>query len=116
MRVLERRRVFDLTNTITNYLFLSFLLLSGIYFVSFWFRLRNDFITAVVSCVNIAAWTVTAISVTIVIVALVIALKDHEIKLWTMIWCFLRMVICLTLSVAVDVCSVLVSEGVSVTL
>ena len=116
MSVLERRRVFDLTNTIMNYLFLVFLLLAGIYFVSFWFELKSDFISVMVSCVNVVAWTVTAISVMLVIVALVIAFMDHEIKIWTLLWCLVRMAVCIAVSILVDVCAVLVSEGVKVTL
>ncbi|MBQ5364678.1 MAG: hypothetical protein IIU49_01280 [Spirochaetales bacterium] len=114
--MLERRRVFDLTNTIMNYVFLVFLLLAGIYFVSFWFELRNDFINTIVSCVNVVAWTVTAISVMLVTVALVIAFADHEINVWTLVWCIVRMVICIAVSIVIDACAVLVSEGVKVTL
>lgn len=112
--MLGRRRVFDLTNTMMNYLFLVFLLLAAIYFVSFWFELKNGFIDMVVTWTNVVAWTVTAISVLIVVIALVITVLDHELKLGTLIWSLVRMAICIALSVVIDVCSVLVSEGVKV--
>ena len=114
--MLGRRRVFDLTNTIMNYLFLVFLLLAAIYFVSFWLELKNGFISMVVTWTNVVAWTVTAISVLIVHIALVITVLDHELKLGTLIWSLARMAVCIALSVVIDVCSVLVSEGVKVSL
>ena len=114
--MLERRRVFDLTNTIINYLFMVFLLLAAIYFVSFWFKLKGGFIDMVISWVNVVAWTVTAISVLVVLIALVITVLDHELKLGTLVWSLVRMAVCIALSVVIDVCSVLVAEGVKVSL
>ena len=99
-----------------NYLFMVFLLLAGLYFVSFWFRLKIGFIDMVVTWVNVAAWTVTAISVLIVVIALVITILDHELKLGTLVWSLVRMAVCIAVSVVVDLCSVLVSEGVAVSL
>jgi len=93
-----------------------FLLLAAIYFASFWFRLKGGFIDMVVNWVNIVAWTVTAISVIIVVIALVITVLDHELKLGTLVWSLVRMAVCIALSVVVDVCTVLVSEGVKVSL
>ena len=114
--MLQRRRVFDLTNTIMNYVFMVFLLFAGIYLLSFWFELKSEFISGIVVCVNVVAWTVTALSVMLVLIALFIAIEDHELKMGTIIWCIVRMLICIALSIVIDVSSILVSEGVSVSL
>ena len=116
LTMLQKRRVFDLTNTIMNYLFLVFLLLCGIYLASFWFELRSDFLTSLVNCINVAAWTISALSVILVILALVIAVMDKDLKFWTLMWCILRMAVCIALSIIIDASSILVSEGVSVSL
>ena len=65
--MLQRRRVFDLTNTIMNYVFMVFLLFAGIYLASFWFELKSEFLSGIVVCANVVAWTVTALSLMLVI-------------------------------------------------
>ena len=114
--MLQSRRVFDLTNTIMNYLFMTFLLLAGFYLVSFWLDLKPEFLTYLVGVINVAAWTISGISVFLVILALVIALFGKDLRFLTLLWCLLRMAICIALSIAIDAVSVLVSEGVSITL
>lgn len=114
--MLQKRRVFDLTNTIMNYLFLVFLLLCGIYMVSFWVELTPEFLRTLVTCINVAAWTISGLSVIMVLLALVIAILDRDLKGWTLLWCIVRMAVCIALSIIIDAGSILVSEGVSVTL
>ena len=114
--MLQRRRVFDLTNTIMNYLFLVFLLLCAIYLASFWLELKPDFLTYLVSCLNVAAWTISVLSVLMLGLALYIAAVDKDMKALVLIWCILRMALCIALSIMIDACSILVSEGVSVNL
>ena len=114
--MLQRRRVFDLTNTIMNYLFLVFLLLCGIYLTSFWFELKSDFLTYLVSVINVAAWTISALALLMVCLAVYIAIADKDLKALVLLWCILRMVVCIALSIIIDACSILVSEGVSVSL
>ena len=114
--MLQRRRVFDLTNTIMNYLFLVFLLLCGIYLTSFWFELKSDFLTYLVSVINVAAWTISALALLMVCLAVYIAIADKDLKALVLLWCILRMAVCIALSIIIDACSILVSEGVSVSL
>ena len=114
--MLQRRRVFDLTNTIMNYLFLVFLLLCGIYLTSFWFELKADFLTYLVGVINVAAWTISALALLMVGLAVFIAIADKDLKALVLLWCILRMVVCIALSIIIDACSILVSEGVSVSL
>ena len=114
--MLQKRRVFDLTNTIMNYVFMVFLLFAGIYLASFWFELKSDFISSIVVCANVVAWTVTALSVMLVLIALFIAVADYEFKWGTIIWSICRMVVCIIVSIIIDVSSILVSEGVTVSL
>ena len=114
--MLQRRRVFDLTNTIMNYLFLVFLLLCGIYLTSFWFELKSDFLTYLVSVINVAAWTISALALLMVCLAVYIAIADKDLKFLVLLWCILRMAVCIALSIIIDACSILVSEGVSVSL
>ncbi|MBR4121654.1 MAG: hypothetical protein IKT95_07885 [Spirochaetales bacterium] len=114
--MLQRRRVFDLTNTIMNYLFLVFLLLCGIYLTSFWFELKTDFLTYLVGVINVAAWTISALALLMVGLAVFIAIADKDLKALVLLWCILRMVVCIALSIIIDACSILVSEGVSVSL
>ena len=114
--MLQRRRVFDLTNTIMNYLFLVFLLLCGIYLVSFWFELKSGFLIFLVNVINVAAWTISTLALLMTGLAVFIAVKDRDLKALALIWCLVRMVICIALSIIIDACSILVSEGVSVSL
>ena len=114
--MLQKRRVFDLTNTIMNYLFLVFLLLCGIYMVSFWIELTPAFLQTLITCINVAAWTISGLSVILILLALVIAVLDRDLKGWTLLWCIVRMALCIALSIIIDAGSILVSEGVSVTL
>ena len=114
--MLQRRRVFDLTNTIMNYLFLVFLLLCGIYLASFWFELKSDFLIYLVNVINVGAWTISILAVLMAGLAVYISIADRDLKLLVLLWCILRMVVCIALSIVIDACSILVSEGVSVSL
>ena len=114
--MLQRRRVFDLTNTIMNYLFLVFLLLCGIYLASFWFELKSDFLAYLVGVINVAAWTISSLALLMVGLAVYIAVADKDLKALVLLWCILRMAVCIVMSVIIDACSILVSEGVSVNL
>lgn len=114
--MLHNRRVFDLTNTILNYLFLVFLLLCGIYFMSFWMELKPEFLSAMVSVVNVAAWVITGVCIIMVILALWIAFVDRDIQIGTVLWCIARMALSILLTVFVDLCSILVSGEISAAL
>lgn len=114
--MLQRRRVFDLTNTIMNYLFLVFLLLCAIYLASFWFELKPDFLIYLVNVINVGAWTISILAVLMAGLAVYISIVDRDLKLLVLLWCILRMVVCIALSIVIDACSILVSEGVSVSL
>ena len=114
--MLQRRRVFDLTNTIMNYLFLVFLLLCGIYLASFWFELKSEFLAYLVGVINVAAWTISSLALLMVCLAVYIAVADKDLKALVLLWCILRMAVCIALSIVIDACSILVSEGVSVSL
>lgn len=114
--MLQRRRVFDLTNTIMNYLFLVFLLLCAIYLASFWFELKPDFLIYLVNVINVGAWTISILAVLMAGLAVYISIADRDLKLLVLLWCILRMVVCIAFSIVIDACSILVSEGVSVSL
>ena len=114
--MLQKRRVFDLTNSIMNYLFCVFLLLCGIYFASYWFELKLSFLDYLVNTINIAAWLLSGVSVVLLVLALLLAIADKDLKLFSILWCLLRMVICVVLSVLVDLSLILTSGGVSVNL
>ena len=114
--MLQTRRVFDLTNAILNCLFLAYLLLCCVYGVSFWVELKPNFINLVVSILNVGAWCVTGLSVILFVMALWISIKEKSFQLGKLIWSIVRMVICIGLSILVDVCSILVSGDISVSL
>ncbi len=114
--MLQTRRVYDLTNSILNYLFLGFLLLCCVYAVSFWMELKNQFIDTVVRILNVSAWCVTGLSVILTLLALWISITDKSFQLGKLIWCIVRMVLCIGLSVFVNVCVVLVSGELSIKL
>ena len=46
--MLQKQRVFGITNMVMNYLFLVFILLAGLYFVSYWFELTDVFTSTLV--------------------------------------------------------------------
>ncbi len=114
--MLQKRRVFDLTNTILNYLFVAFLLLCCVYACSFWIELKGQFIDTVVEILNVSAWCVTGLSVILTVLALWISISEKSFQLGKLIWCIVRMAICIGLSIFVNVCSILVSGDVSVNL
>ncbi len=114
--MLQKRRVFDLTNTIMNYLFMVFLLLCGIYFASYWFELKSTFLTYLVNVANIAAWTMSGMSVILVVLALLLAIADKDVKIFSMLWCILRMVICIVLSIIIDTSLIITSGGIKLSL
>ena len=114
--MLQKRRVFDLTNSIVNYLFLVLLLLCGIYAVSFWIELTEEFTAFLVLCINVMTWTVSGLSVILVLLALVIAVLDRDLRFAALLWSIIRMIICVAFSIIIDAASILVSEGVSLRL
>lgn len=114
--MLQNRRVFDQVNSILNYVFLVFALLCGLYFMSFWTELKPEFIQAMVNVVNVVAWCVTGVSVIMVALALWIAIVDRDVQVLTVLWCVVRMGLCIALTVFIDVCSILVDGLLSVSL
>ena len=114
--MLQKRRVFDITNLIMNYVFLVFVLLCCIYFASFWFELRMEFLTFMVGFVNFFAWVLAGVSVLLFILALVLALSEKDFRIGALVWCLLRMIICAGLAVAIDVFDILEKGGISLTL
>ncbi len=114
--MLQKRRVFDLTNTITNYLFMVFLLLCGMFFASYWFELRLAFVDYLAGILNSAAWILSGISIVLLVLALVLCISNRDMKIMAIVWCLLRMVICVALSALVDVSLILTSGGVNLSL
>lgn len=114
--MLQTRRVFDLTNTIVNYLFMIFILLCCVYFISFWLELKSAFLQTMVNVVNVLAWCVTVLSVIMAVLALWISVSDKRFQVGKLIWCVCRMAICIILVIFIDVCSILVSGALSVNL
>ena len=114
--MLQTRRVFDLTNTIVNYLFMIFILLCCVYFISFWLELKSAFLYTMVNILNVLAWCVTIISVMMTALALWISISDHSFQAGKLIWSICRMAICILLVIFIDVCSILVSGEISVNL
>lgn len=114
--MLQNRRVFELTNIILNCIFVAFVVFCCVYFVSFWFELKSDFIDVLVDVLNIAAWCVTGLSVVLAVLAVWISISEKSFQLGKLIWCIARMVICILLSVFIDVCSIVVSGELSVSL
>ena len=114
--MLLKRRVFDLTNTILNYMFLVQVLLFILYCISFWIKLRQDYIAVLVTCINVAAWTVTVLSLVIVILGFFIYFRDKAISVRTMVWSLFRMLLSVAMTILVDVFSVVVAGEISVAL
>ena len=114
--MLQTRRVFDLTNTIVNFLFMFFALLCCVYFISFWLELKSAFLQTMVNIVNVLAWCVTILSVMMALLALWISISDRSFQVGKLIWCICRMAICIIVVIFIDVCSILVSGEISVNL
>ena len=114
--MIQSRRVFSLTNSIVNYLFLVFLLLCGVYFISFWMELRQSFLDTVLNIVNVSAWIVTGLSLILAGISVWISVSDKEFQTGKLVWSIARMAICIILAVFVDVCAILVAGNVSVNL
>ena len=95
---------------------MALLLLCGVYFISFWIEMKPSFLETMVSIVNIAAWCVTGLSVAMVAIALWISFSDSEFQVGKLVWCIVRMAICILLTIFVDVCSILVAGEISVNL
>ena len=110
--MLQKQRVFGITNMVMNYLFLVFILLAGLYFVSYWFELTQVFTKTLVSAVNVFAWTMSILSVILVVLALVIAITDRSFRGLTLLWTIIRMVICIAVSILIDVSDIVVSGNI----
>ena len=95
---------------------MALILLCGIYFISFWIEMKPSFLETMVSIVNIAAWCVTGLSVAMVAIALWISFSYSEFQVGKLVWCIIRMAICILLTIFVDVCSILVAGEISVSL
>ena len=110
--MLQKQRVFGITNMVMNYLFLVFILLAGLYFVSYWFELTDVFTSTLVTAVYIFAWTMSILSVILVVLALVIAITDRSFRGLTLLWTIIRMVICIAVSILIDVSDIVVSGNI----
>ena len=110
--MLQKQRVFGITNMVMNYLFLVFILLAGLYFVSYWFELTDVFTSTLVTAVNVFAWTMSILSVILVVLALVIAITDRSFRGLTLLWTIIRMVICIAVSILIDVSDIVVSGNI----
>ncbi len=114
--MLQNRRVFDIINRILNYLFMVFLLLGCMYFVSFWIELRADYLTFMVNFTNLFAWIISGASILMFILALVLVFVNRDFPIGTVLWCLLRMVLCIGITVVIDVVDILEKGGVSLSL
>ena len=114
--MLQRQRVFSLTNTILNCLFMALVLMCCVYFISFWIEMKSSFLDTMVSVVNICAWCVTGLSVAMAVMAVWIYVSDRNRQIGKLVWCIIRMAVCIVLAVFVDVCSILVAGEISVSL
>ena len=114
--MLQKQRVFGITNSVMNYLFLVFILLAGMFFVSYWFELESGFLDYLVKVVNVFGWIMSVLSVTMVVLALVIAFTDKTFKGLTLLWTIVRMVVCVAVSVIIDVSDIVVSGNLVISL
>lgn len=99
-----------------NYATLVFLLVCALYFCSFWIDLKSAFLQIIVQVSNIMAWTMTIMSVLLSVLALFIITSDPQFRAARLVWVILRMLICIVVSIVVDVTSMLISSGISVSL
>ena len=114
--MLQKQRVFGITNSVMNYLFLVFILLAGMFFVSYWFELESGFLDYLVKVVNVFGWIMSVLSVIMVVLALVIAFTDKTFKGLTLLWTIVRMVVCVVVSVIIDVSDIVVSGNLVISL
>ncbi len=99
-----------------NYASLVFLLICALYFCSFWIELKSSFLQIIVQVSNVMAWTMTIMSVLLAVLALFIITSDPQFRAIRLVWVIVRMLICIIVSIVVDVTSMLISSGISVSL
>ncbi|MFC2822461.1 MAG: hypothetical protein ACFN3H_06815 [Spirochaetales bacterium] len=114
--MLQKRRIFDFTNTVMNFLFMVFVLLSGIYFFSFWYELQTGFLFFLVTAINVLCWTVSGVTVLLLILALLLAVYDGDCRIGALIWCVVRMAACIAVSIIIGTVSIVTSGGIKVSL
>ena len=114
--MLQRRRVFDITNMITNYTFMVCLLLCALYAASLWFSLDSTFVHFIVMACGILSCSVVAASAALFIVAVIFWILDGHPRVGLALWSLLRGAICLALMVAVYTFSTITTTGLEVRL
>jgi len=114
--MLQRRRIFDITNMITNYTFMVCLLLCALYAASLWFSLDAVFLDFIVNASGVLACSVAAASAALFIVAVVFWILDGHPRVGLALWSLLRGAICLALMVAVYTFATVTTTGLEVRL
>ncbi len=112
--MLQSRRVFDISNIITNYAFLVCLFLFALYVASFWFNLEPSFITFIVNTCAVLCWTVFALSVVIFFFTLFFWIADEHLHFSLIIWTLLRAAICIFLIYALGIFYTITTTGFEV--
>ena len=114
--MLQRRRVFDITNMITNYTFMVCLLLCALYAASLWFSLDAKFMHFLVISCGIMDCSVAAASVVLFIVAVVFWILDGHPRVGLAMWSLLRGALCIAMMAAVYTFAAITTTGLEVRL
>lgn len=103
-------------NSILNYTFLVFLLIAAMFFSSFWFTFKLEFLSALASFASVLTWTITILSVVLAVVTVTILVTDSQLKALDIVWTIARMLICILISVVMDTSSMLITEGITISI
>lgn len=114
--MLQKRRLYDSLNTILNYAMLVYLLISIIYGLSFYLKMKTSFVNAMSSFVGVLGWIITLTSIIQIVIGLLIIPKDRQFKKARLIWAFLRMIIVIVLTLFFSFTGQLVTEGIVISI
>lgn len=114
--MLQRRRVFDITNMITNYTFMVCLLLCALYAASFWFSLDATFLHFIAMACGVLTCSVAAVSAALFVTAVVFWILDGHPRVGLALWSLLRGALCLAIMVAVYTFATITTTGLEVRL
>lgn len=114
--MLGKRRVFDLTNTITDYLFSLFILLSALFASSQWIPMKREFTGFIASVLVSLGLVITALCLAMVLLAIALAVQEKGFRAWPLVWCIVRMAVSMTFSLLVNALTVTMSGGLHLSL
>ena len=113
--MLKTRRVFDILNSLMNYLLISQFTLFLIFIVSYFIEINPNFCKCLVLLVNILLWTMVSISIVLLVICLILASND-DYRYIAFFWNIIRIIIAFIITLFINLSLKLTTQGLSISL